>query len=101
VIGDLDFCLPPEETRTIQQRNRHANLRSHIAMRVYRSFYDRALAIDVREYDPYVIAEVTVSGSTMKEATSKGFSQVNPGAFIILPVAFGQESAILPHSRGL
>merc|ERR1712130_256584 len=41
-----------------------------------RAFYDRALAIDVREYASYVIAEVTVTAETMKEANSKGFRQV-------------------------
>lgn len=41
-----------------------------------RSFYDRALAIDVREYSPYIIAEVSVEGKNLKEAIGKGFKQV-------------------------
>jgi len=41
-----------------------------------RAFYDRALAIDVREYAPYVVAEVTVNADSMKDANSKGFRQV-------------------------
>lgn len=41
-----------------------------------RAFYDRALAIDVREYAPYVVAEVTVNADSMKDANSKGFRQI-------------------------
>ena len=50
-----------------------------------RSFYDRALAIDVREYAPYVVAEVTVSADSMKDANSKGFRQVfhSPGLTVL------------------
>lgn len=45
-----------------------------------RAFYDRALAIDVREYSPFIVAEVTVEGKDMKEATGKGFRQVKEQA---------------------
>lgn len=31
---------------------------------------------ELREYEPYMIAESTVTGDTMKDATSKGFMNV-------------------------
>ena len=46
---------------------------------ICRSFYDRALAIDIREYSPYLIAEVTVEGKDLKDAIGKGFKQVCTG----------------------
>ena len=42
-----------------------------------RAVYDRAPAFEIREYDPYVVAEVTVEESSMREALSKGFRQVS------------------------
>ena len=45
---------------------------------VCRSFYDKAPAIGVREYDPYVIAEVVVTADSMKDANSEGFRKVTP-----------------------
>lgn len=41
-----------------------------------KAFYDRSLAISIREYSPYLVAEVTVEGEDLKDASSKGFKQV-------------------------
>ena len=42
-----------------------------------RAFYDRAPAVTLRKYAPYLVAEVTAEGSTMKEAISDGFRQAS------------------------
>lgn len=55
-------------TVTAQLKTKHAVL--------CRSFYDRAPAISVREYNPYVIAEVVVTADSMKDANSEGFRKV-------------------------
>ena len=42
-----------------------------------RAFYDREPAITIRQYAPYLVAEVTVEGKeNMREALSDGFRQV-------------------------
>lgn len=41
-----------------------------------RSFYDREAAITIRQYAPYLVAEVTAEGKNMREAISDGFRQV-------------------------
>ncbi|CAL5219370.1 g1190 [Coccomyxa viridis] len=41
-----------------------------------RALYDRAPAITLRKYAPYLVAEVNADGSTMKDAISDGFRQV-------------------------
>ena len=53
-----------------------------------RAFYDRAPAITLRKYAPYIIAEVTAEGNSMKEAISDGFRQARslcaPHSYIYL-----------------
>ena len=44
-----------------------------------RALYDRAPAITLRKYAPYLVAEVNAEGGTMKEAISDGFRQACPG----------------------
>ena len=43
-----------------------------------RAFYDRDAALEVREYDPFVVAEVTIDSQEMKDALSTGFRAVSP-----------------------
>jgi hypothetical protein len=43
-----------------------------------RAFYDREPAITIRQYAPYLVAEVTVEGNkNMEEAISDGFRQAS------------------------
>lgn len=53
-----------------------------------RAFYDRSLAISIREYSPYLVAEVTVEGEDLKDASSKGFKQVQTAASRLSTVTF-------------
>ena len=49
----------------------------------FRSFYDREPAITIRQYAPYLVAEVTAEGKDMREAISDGFRQVRLAAHLL------------------
>ena len=55
--------------------HRHYNGHSMRLPSACRAFYDRAPAVTLRKYAPYLVAEVTAEGRTMKEAISDGFRQ--------------------------